>query len=702
MTPKPYSLTPSDYFPTSPHSGNEGRRIYRMQNMILRGTVEEPYAEVYGGSLNLSEDIATSVITGTVTTTTTSTEVVGAGTAFLTELHLGQMLEIYGGAPSVKIPVVVDEIISDTSFRACRLPHAATAGASAVRLPRMFEMNKRRGTALWGNAVETDLGTILGVGDGTLRRNGAVLSGTSMALARSPKIGIYSAGSYSVNTLGMSTPTITLAAIAGTGKNMQAGVYSVRAVRARQATLGFNNPSPKVEVTLTVGQAIRATLPASESATGHDAWMFFVTLFTQGGGINGPWYRLELPAVYVRVGSGGGEIPAAGGTYDIEYNDAEVSGNDLLQFNNDPPPHAEFVAYMAGLPVWISCQGPGATSPGPFISSAKITNIEAAPAALYVSASPPDTIVGFVIGAQGRLYLLCVNSLQIALATQASDPRIPPFVIRPLWKSGFKNPDLLLFIGDVLIGMTTNGLARSISEGDEGSEEFGFAVAVEELLRGVSPGHCLLKLDPKNNAIVLFHSGHALNSDGYWTTRAWMYGLRENKWIGDILLTSSTGDMLVSGAATVNGQLEFLAGGRQAAGTTIVRTYRWDDPTAAAPVPYYLAWQFSDYGSEDRPKAVKKITVNARQGAGGTAGIHGAEPGEAIPVTVLEAGNGGSKSGSIALPVAAASTQGNAIELDVDNLKQLTVRVDGTWGGVGERDRIDEVVLEVMLRGARR
>lgn len=699
------SFTPGEYWPTSPRSGNEGGRLFRMQNFILQGEAREPYARVYGGSLNLNEDIATANLTGTVATTLNGTEVVGTGTLFTTELHLGQFLLAFGGAPDVRIPMVVDEIIDNTHFRACRPAHAATTGATVARLPVLDEASKRRVSLLRGNAVEYDRGTILAVGDGTVRRNGAVLPGTSMTATRSPKIAIRDAvtGNYSVYTLGMAVPATLAAANGPAGtKNMQAGVYSYRVAPARQATRGYNNPSPKAEVTLVAGNKVRLTFDPADTANGQDAWMIFGSLFlAPSGGINGPWFRFELPEIFVRVGAGAGEIPAAGGTFDIEYNDGELTG-DLLTFDNHAPPHAEFVAIMAGLPVWISCQGPGNTSPGPFIAPSKPRNVEAAPANLYVSTSPPDTIVGYIIGPQGRLYLMCVNSLQAVLATQAQDSRIPPFVCRPFWKSGFKNPYTLVHVGDNLVGMTNNGLARSISEGDEGSEEYGFAVAMEELLANVNPGHCILRTDPKNNAVVLFHVGHSLNESGWWTTRAWMYGLRENKWIGDVLLTSTTGDMIVSGAATVNGQLEFLAGGRQQAGTTVVRTYRWDDATAAQPVPAWLAWQFSDWGAERRAKAVKMLAVKGKLSAGATAGIHGAEPGESIPVAQLETGNAGSKSGSIALVASVVVSEGDEIGLDVDNLKQFTVRVDTTWDGTGEPDRIDEVVVDAILRGTQR
>lgn len=701
------SFIPADYWPTSPRSGNEGGRLFRMRNVILRGESREPYAEVYGGSLDLGQDIPTALITGTVECVADDSEIVGTGTSFVAELHLGQRLEVFGGAPAVTIPLVVDEVIDDTHFRACRAPYASTTGASVVQLPRCFEVNKSLGSLLTGNAIMKDQGTILVVGTGTLRLNGQVLPGTSLVADREPKIAVLnpSTGNYSVYPLGLTAPAaFALAEGAAGTKNMQQGVYSARAVPARIATRGYGNPSPKAEASLTVaGNVLEGTFDPADTANGQDAWIIFATLHTQQGGINGPWYKIEVPVALIPVGSGVGEIPAAGGTYSFEYNDAEISGGHLLTFNNDPPPDAEFVAELGGIPIWISCEGPGSTSPGPFIAPAKATNIEAAPAGLFVSTSLPDTIIGFYV-AQGRLYLACAGSLQITMATQTTDPRIPPVVVRPYWKSGFQNADCLLFVDGYLVGMTTHGLARSIAEGDEGTEEFGFATAVEELLRQVNPGHCLLALDPKNNAIVLFESGHSRNADGFWTTRAWMFSLRENKWVGDILLSSNTGDRIVSGAVAVNGQLLFLCGGRTNGGTTVVKTYRWDDPEAGEEVPAYLAWQFSDWGDEERTKRIGPLfQVVGKFSAGATAGIYGAEPGESIPVTALEAGNHPtSKSGTINLPVATTVVQGDVIELNVTNLKQFTVRIDFTWNGVGERDRIDEVVIEAVLEGARR
>lgn len=722
-----HSLVPSNYYPTSPRSGNEGPLVFRMSNMILRGTSERPYSEVYSGSLDLNETIPTSNITGTVACTINVTQVVGTGTVFKTELHLGQRLEVFGGAPNITIPLVVDFITDDTHFTACRAPYASTTGATCTRLPRLQELNKKRASFIWGSAVEYDLGNIIAVGDGTLRLNGAVLGGTSLTLSRKAKIAIFDSttGNYSVAQLGIAAPAALTAAEAGGGtKNMQPGDYSIRACQARIATRGYSNPSPKAEVTLTVaGNLIKGTFPARSSAD-IDAWLIFVTLAaahqdTDGllQGINGPWWRYQPNAglIYVKIGAGAGEIAAAGGTYNIDYNDAEVAGNDLLSFNNDAPPDAEFLTKVGGTTVYISTDGPGNTSPGPFIAPAKSFNIEAAPAGLRVSPSPPDTIIGFKVAPQRlasgdvapALYLLCVNTLQIATVTGTDDFRLPPLAVAQFWSSGFKNPDCLLFVDSYLIGMTNHGLARSLAFGDASSEEFGFASAMVELFQTVNPGHCLLALDPINNAACLFESGHSRNAQGFWTTRVWMYGMRENKWIGDILLSDDSHDMIVCGAATVNGQLEFLAGGRTSTATTVVKTYRWDTPNITEDISYYLAWQFSDWGIEDRPKHVGPFfqVVGQQSGGFGEAGIYGAEPGDAIPVAALEAGdNTTSKSGTIFLISSDPVTQQDAIELNIDNLKQFTVRVGGRWfGGAGlTKDRIDEVLVEATAMGARR
>lgn len=167
------------------------------------------------------------------------------------------------------------------------------------------------------------------------------------------------------------------------------------------------------------------------------------------------------------------------------------------------------------------------------------------------------------------------------------------------------------------------------------------------------------------------------------------------------MLTSTTGDMIVSGVDNVNGQLEFLCGGVQSGGAVTIRTYRWN-AGSGTPVPAYLAWGFSDDSVENRPKLVSAVRVTGKLSGTPTAGIHTVQPGEKVNVTLLETTNVGCASDPITLPTDTDVAQTDRIELNVDNAMQYTVRIDSTWDGTSRKDRIDEVVLETEVEGSRR
>src|ERR1051325_257074 len=218
------------YFPTAPRTGDEGASLFRMKNMIVRGLSPRLYTEVYGGNENLSEFIASTALTGTLTLVSGSKTIAGAGTAFVTELHLGQFVLAHDAVGTRSALLVVEKIVSNTSFVCSAAPTFSVAGITAYRMPVLFDVNKERGTLLRGNALLFDRGTYLGVGDGALRIGGAVLPGASFTAARTPKVGILNpaTGNYSIYPLGMATPGAhTLAAVAGGVKNMQAGSYSI-------------------------------------------------------------------------------------------------------------------------------------------------------------------------------------------------------------------------------------------------------------------------------------------------------------------------------------------------------------------------------------------------------------------------------------------------------------------------------------------
>jgi hypothetical protein len=679
-------LTATKYCPTLARTG-AGGLLFRLKNAIVRGTLSgSPFIEAYGGSQDLSETIPTSALTGTLAITSSSKTVTGTGTAFTTELHLGQFVLFI--STGVSYLLVVDSITDNTHFIATKTQTASLSGKTGYRLPILFELNKKRGSLIRGNAIEFDQGTILAIGDGTLRLNGAVLPGTSLSLSnRKPKLAIYDSatGNYSVYSLGMTTPAVpTITSVVGGTKGQVASSYGIVICPAKTATGGYNNGTIPVVTSLTATQRFEVTPAAFDTTNGQNAWNVFGTLYNDGGSpINGPWWFIQQIT----------SADISGGVFHVEWLDSEIRGGTLLTFDNDAPPDAEFVQSLAGAPVYISCQGPGSTSPGPDIISAKIGNPEAAPLENAVPLSPPQTIIG-AVSAQGRIYLMTPGTLQIA----QSIPDAPFILTRPFWKSGFKNPYCLIFVNGTLYGFTNAGPTRSIADGDEGSEETSFAADVEEITSTWIPGQVLVVHDPKNNAVCFIHSADSLNANGYWTSRILMYGLKQDDWIGDVTLEGAANDCIVSGAATVDGYLEFLVGGRFGSSTVTISTNRFDTGGAGAFVTGYAAWAFSDSGIEDRDKLISNPTITAKT-TSGLISLYGASATETIPVSNLEAGT--SPLVTVSLTNAANVAMSQRIPLKV-RAAVWTARVDFTSPDVGVRDRIDKIVFDVQQVGARR
>lgn len=795
------------FVPTSNRASNDssGMAIVRGTNLFIRGQGANVYSECYGGSANLNEDIPAEALTGTLAFSPVSKVITGTTTDFQAELHLGQRMETLAGEI-----VVVSEITDATHFVAANFPLTTASGQTAYRLPIIFELDKKRGTLLSGNALEFDMGTILAVGSGTLRVNGAVLS-ASLVASKSAKIAIYqpATDNYLVQTLGFiaepygisvaagtapvsqtftnadvntGTDRITIAghgyqtgqkvlltnpgtqiSIAGTpivgttpyfiiridantvqlastlanstvptalditnagagtttvapvSKIMPAGDRSIRVAKAstKLGTPAYGNPGEKLKVTLTAGQSIAVSFPAMDSNTDannpHDAWRIYASTFggttatATANADSGAWYWVRTVTA-AELGTTGAA------TYNLEYLDAEIDGTlRLITFDNDAPQDAEMVATVAGYPVLVSCQGkatiakPNGTSPGPSIVPFKPFNIAAAPLVLdsnqrnEVPLSPPELIIGCYMAA-GRLYLMTANTLQIGVFTADSDF---PVATRPFWKAGFKNPYSLCFVNGILYGFTGNGPTRS-ETGDnvaEGSEEHKFALQVQELTKDWRPENVFVIEDPKNECVCYVHTGGTKNEDGFWITEIipFMYGSGE--WSHQIVYTSSTRDCIVTGVATVNGRFEFLMGGRDGLGAIDIETRRFDEPDGS-PVPYNQAWAFWDGGSEDRPKKIKNPRVTGKV-TSGTIGIFGAESGENIDIDLIESGNAASKSGAIALDAGTGVEYRAREDCAVRGLMSFAPNIEGVWSGTGERDRLDELTLDILTQGRR-
>lgn len=635
----PRTFRGGDFTATLPRTGEDDGFAFRIRNMVQRGHARR-YYEVFQGSKDLSENVPLVALTGTIDCTQGDPIITGTGTIFTVECHLGQYIILIDEDADSSALLVVKRIISDISMEVWQgqneaQPTASFSGVTGWRMSVIFAVNDQRGTALRGNVLKLDKGTLLSVGDGTFRLNGTELSGSSLSLTREPQISIYDAtdGTYDNYTLGMDTPTgISAAAVSGGTKDMQAGNYSMVFTPARLATGGYNNPSARVDVTITTGDAVEVTFGTADTAHGQDAYDAWVTPFQATLGadlkyLEGPWFYYTTIAIADLVSN----------KITIEWLDGEILGSpELVTFDNDPPPQGEFFELLNFTPTLISCRGPGRSiaiasatnadptvftttnlhglitgqevvisgatggwtavnatfevtvvdgnefsidvdstgfgalagtlvavyedpSPGPFIAPAKPQNIEAFPIDLQFSSSPPETILGSV-SAQGRIYLLTPNHLQIA---QATPDQTVPILIRPFWKDGFAHPYQLVFLNGNLYGYTVGGPAKSIGEGDNIEAEKEWAGDMQELMQNWNPGQVLVAYDPFYDAIWFFHAADHLNEFGFWTTRILLWSPVQNKWIGEALLSQRDKDSIVSGVATVAEEIVWLMGGRR-------------------------------------------------------------------------------------------------------------------------------------------
>lgn len=565
------------FVPTTPRTGNEGDNIsWRKFNLITRGRDGRFYEESFSGLRDIQQNIPMVALTGTLTLNSTNI-VNGDGTLFLTECHLGQRICLIPADNSFSYLITPKRLISDDQMEVWQVHEVNITGLGGWRMPRLFAINNQRGVCLTGNVLKLDKGSLLGVGSGTLFVDGQELAGESMALDRQPSIALYDplTFTYSVFPLGFEEATApTLAAVGGGTKGMQGASYSIVVTEARKETVGFGNPSNRADVTISTNDQVAVTFPALNTP-GANARIVWVTTFADSLGgdlnyLNGPWRRLRL--------IDDTEVPAAGGSINLEWLDAEVEFNELVSFNNDAPTDSEFVENLNSYPIWISCQGQGwnlhpeATSPGPFIVPSKPNNIEAAPLEFAFSSSPPETILGSM-AAEGRIYLETINKLQIAQATP--DPNVP-ILIRPYWYMGFALPEQVIYFGSKLYGVPVNGPTRSALNGDQSTIESDWAAAVYEITKDWNPGQMMIAGDPFNNAIVIFHIADRLNSAGFWTTKWLMYGIEQNFWIsagefgaehhdrdGNVVGDWDQRDHIVCGVATIADRLEILMSGRE-------------------------------------------------------------------------------------------------------------------------------------------
>jgi len=336
------------YYPTAPVTGEQADYIYQGLNMILKGGTEFKYLEQYTGYGLFAASGSNTLGTGTVAITTGSNTITGTSTKFLSEFVPGQEVAI-----SSRVYTVF-RIDSDTSMQVSPAAASTGSGIQVAILQQIQALDTVILTLIRGSVIRLPEGHLLGAGRGAVRVNGAALAGGGWTLTDQPQLAVYNPGSatYTPYRLGMTTPIApTLANVAG-GTKMAATTYSVRLASAKVATKGWNQASPSTSVTLLANQRVQVTFPAMDTANGQDAWKMYVTLSTATDATQGPWYDFGRLIATSEVGSGGGNVT-------LEWADAEVSSNDILEYDNDQATSAGFVASLGGLPVLISCNGPG-------------------------------------------------------------------------------------------------------------------------------------------------------------------------------------------------------------------------------------------------------------------------------------------------------------------------------------------------------
>ena len=132
----------------------------------------------------------------------------------------------------------------------------------------------------------------------------------------------------------------------------------------RTACASFRNASPRADIT-TLAENRSHDRPISlcglrsprwTMTSGQDALDVYVTTYTSGG-IQGA-VGISTARLQQR------KFRRAGGNVDIEWNDTDVTAKPTTEFDNDPPPDAQYLASLAGLPVLISCNGRGRSLAG--------------------------------------------------------------------------------------------------------------------------------------------------------------------------------------------------------------------------------------------------------------------------------------------------------------------------------------------------
>jgi hypothetical protein len=114
---------------------------------------------------------------------------------------------------------------------------------------------------------------------------------------------------------------------------------------------------------------------------------------------------------------------------------------------------------------------------------------------------------------------------------------------------------------------------------------------------------------------------------------------------------------------------------------------------------WYLVQQLADFGFETRDHVLKAVNVTGKV-SNASVKFYRYGPTEPVDVSELEDGTG--FTAEVPLDDTTEVETSARLNVNIPNARASTIRVEGTWDGTGQRDRLDQTVLEAAQQGIRR
>ena len=135
-----------------------------------------------------------------------------------------------------------------------------------------------------------------------------------------------------------------------------------------------------------------------------------------------------------------------------------------------------------------------------------------------------------------------------------------------------------------------------------------------------------------------------------------------------------------------------------------IDTWEFDSPEPNVddrdPINYYVAFQLMDNGAENIDKKLDAIRVTCKTSDNGKVQIYVFQQGDVIDKDNIESGT--SPTYEIDIPDATEVTRHKRVKGGPKNMSIWLMRYSGTWTGIGDRDRSDEIILELGFHGTKK